>query len=261
MSRPVVAIAGNPNSGKTTLFNRLTGANAKVGNYPGITVERKEGTLRLPDGRTAVVLDIPGTYSLSARTAEEQIAITAIAGLNPYTEPDAVVVVVDSTQLARNLYLALQVIELRLKVVVALNMSDIVRKARMRIDVEALSTALGGAAVVPISASRGEGIDELEQAIDRVLQKDAALPASRADGGAATAAGASRWPPGRCSRSTTTTSCGTSRPSCASGSSTGTRWPSATAATSTWRWSALATGGSTSTCRASSRTCPPRCAG
>jgi len=179
VSRAVVAIAGNPNSGKTTLFNQLTGANAKVGNYPGITVERREGQMHLAGGREAVLLDIPGTYSLSARSAEEQIAITAIAGLNPFTEPDAVIVVVDSTQLARNLYLVLQVIELRLRVVIALNMNDIVRKNNMRIDAEALSRELGGAPVVPISASKGEGIAELRAAVDKLLGEQRPLPSDK----------------------------------------------------------------------------------
>ncbi|MBM3985100.1 MAG: GTP-binding protein, partial [Planctomycetes bacterium] len=172
MSRPVVAIAGNPNCGKTTLFNGLTGANAKVGNYPGVTVERREGACRLPDGRDVVVLDIPGTYSLSARSHEEQIAITAVAGLNPHREPDAVVVVVDATQLARNLYLVRQVLELRLRTVVALNMSDIVRSNGMRVDVAGLSRMLGGAPVVPIAAVNGEGLDQLRQAVARALRED-----------------------------------------------------------------------------------------
>ena len=97
---PRVAIAGNPNTGKTTLFNRLTGLNARVGNYPGVTVERESGRLEL--GRRAVeVLDVPGTYSLTARSTEEQIAIQAICGLHPLERPDAVVLVVDATQLTR----------------------------------------------------------------------------------------------------------------------------------------------------------------
>ncbi|HZL98765.1 MAG TPA: ferrous iron transport protein B, partial [Planctomycetota bacterium] len=173
MSRPVVAVAGNPNSGKTTLFNQLTGAHAKVGNYAGVTVERREGLAHLPDGQQIVVLDIPGTYSLSARTAEEQIAITAIAGLEPYAEPDAVVLVVDGTQLARNLYLVLQVLELRTKTVVALNMQDVVRKSGMRIDVAALEQALG-VPVVPISATRGEGLPELVAALAARLREPGA---------------------------------------------------------------------------------------
>ena len=168
MTRPVVAIAGNPNSGKTTLFNALTGSNAKVGNYPGITVERREAVMHLADGRDAMLLDIPGTYSLSARTAEEQVAITAIAGLHPFEEPDAVIVVVDATQLARNLYLVLQVLELRLKVVVALNMSDVLRKHHLRVDVERMCERLG-VPVVPISASRREGIDVLARTVSEAL--------------------------------------------------------------------------------------------
>jgi ferrous iron transport protein B len=168
VSRFVVAIAGNPNCGKTTLFNSLTGVHAKVGNYPGITVERREAALHLPDGRDAVLLDIPGTYSLSARTAEEQIAIAAIAGLNRFQDPDAVIVVVDGTQLARNLYLALQVLELRLKVVVALNMCDVLERNNVAVDTDKLSEELG-VAVVRVSATRGDGIAELRRAVSNVL--------------------------------------------------------------------------------------------
>ena len=116
----LVAIAGNPNTGKTTLFNRLTGGNAKVGNYPGITVEREEGRLRLPSGLVATVADVPGTYSLSARSPEEHVAIQAIAGLSPLERPDVVLLVADATQLTRNLYLALQIIECDLPLVIAL---------------------------------------------------------------------------------------------------------------------------------------------
>ena len=106
-----VALAGNPNTGKTTLFNRLTGGHGKVGNYPGITVERHTGRLELERSGPIEILDVPGTYSLSARSEEEQIAIQAIAGLHPLERPDAVVLVADATQLTRNLYMALQVIE------------------------------------------------------------------------------------------------------------------------------------------------------
>ena len=148
--------------------NQLTGANAKVGNYPGITVEQREGSLRLPSGRDVVLLDIPGTYSLSARSAEEQIAISVMAGLNPYHEPDAVVVVVDSTQLARNLYLVLQVLELRLKVVVALNMTDVLAANHVEVDTDAVSAALG-VPVVAVSARRGTGLKELRAAIESAV--------------------------------------------------------------------------------------------
>jgi ferrous iron transport protein B len=201
VSRPVVAIAGNPNSGKTTLFNALTGANAKVGNYPGITVERREATMHLPDGRDAQLLDIPGTYSLSARTAEEQVAITAIAGLHPYEEPDAVLVVVDATQLARNLYLVLQVLELRLKVVVALNMSDVLAKHKLVVDADELSRRLG-VPVVAVSARKREGIDTLRSLLTRSLDdpetrvSDAVVPLPNGEMAAALERVAPQVPPG-----------------------------------------------------------------
>ena len=165
---PLVALAGNPNTGKTTLFNRLTGARAKVGNYPGVTVETVEGKARLGSGGTARILDVPGAYSLSARSAEEQVAIRAVAGLPPFEAPDAVVVVVDATQLTRNLYLCLQIIELGLPVVVALTMVDAVERKGQRVDVDALARELG-VRVVPVVAHRGDGTDELRAAIDALL--------------------------------------------------------------------------------------------
>ena len=98
-----VALAGNPNTGKTTLFNRLTGLSAKVGNYPGVTVEREIGHFALPRAGEVELSDVPGTYSLTARSAEEQIAIQAICGLHPLERPEAVVLVIDATQLTRNM--------------------------------------------------------------------------------------------------------------------------------------------------------------
>src|SRR5262245_23594029 len=111
-ARPQVVLAGNPNVGKTTLFNALTGLSAKVSNYPGITVERRAGKVTLPDSRTADVHDLPGTYSLNARSAEEQIAFDAIVGVHGAPVPDVVVVCVDATQIARSSYLLLQCQEL-----------------------------------------------------------------------------------------------------------------------------------------------------
>lgn len=169
---PFVAIAGNPNTGKTTVYNRLTGARGKVGNYPGVTVERHIGPLRLPDGRTVELMDVPGTYSLSARSEEEQLAIRAVAGLHPLERPDLVVCVVDATQLARNLYLVLQIIELDLPVVVALNMIDLVEKEHGEINAESLSQALG-VPVVPVAGVSGRGMDELRAAIQRTLDDPA----------------------------------------------------------------------------------------
>jgi ferrous iron transport protein B len=164
----LVALAGNPNTGKSTLFNRLTGGRARVGNYPGVTVEREAGTLRLPRAGEVTLLDVPGTYSLSARSAEEQIAIAAIAGLAPLERPEAVLLVADATQLTRNLYLALQVIECGLPLVVALNMTDMLAERGLEIDVAALERALG-VPVVPIRAVDGHNLPALLEALDGVL--------------------------------------------------------------------------------------------
>src|SRR4028118_994482 len=106
-----IALAGNPNAGKTTLFNALTGMRQKVGNYPGVTVEKKEGRCTLPEGAEVVILDLPGTYSLSPKSPDEEIARDVLLGLRPETPvPDAVVVVVDASNLERNLYLATQIL-------------------------------------------------------------------------------------------------------------------------------------------------------
>jgi ferrous iron transport protein B len=179
LARPLVAIAGNPNTGKTTVFNRLTGSNHKVGNYPGVTVERHTGTLELPSGVAIDVIDIPGAYSLSARSREEELAIQAVSGFAPFETPDLVVIVVDATQLSRNLYLVLQVLELELPVIVALNMVDMLAERGLSIDAEALARELG-TPVVEMSALRGRGFDELRSAIDRVLDDPSrALPGGR----------------------------------------------------------------------------------
>jgi ferrous iron transport protein B len=161
----LVAIAGNPNVGKTSLFNRLTGSNQKVTNYPGVTVERFEGSLR--DAAEVRVVDVPGTYSLSARSREEEIAIRAVAGLGGEAQPDLVIVVVDATQLSRNLYLALQVRELGVPVILAVTMTDLCDGASL--DVPALSLAFGAPAVA-VSGLTGEGLDDLDREMRAVLR-------------------------------------------------------------------------------------------
>lgn len=165
---PSVVIGGNPNTGKSTVFNQLTGGRARIGNYPGITVERSIGSTRLPGGRMVRVLDSPGTYSLVARSAEEQLAIEALAGLPPMDAPDVAVITVDATQLSRNLYLVLQVIELGVPVIVALNMTDALEESGQTVDERALAKTLG-VPVVPMVARQGRGIAELVSAIVRVL--------------------------------------------------------------------------------------------
>ena len=156
-----IALAGNPNAGKTTLFNALTGMRQKVGNYPGVTVEKKEGRCAVPDGADVLLLDLPGTYSLAPASPDEEIARDVLLGLREETPPpDAVVVVVDASNLERNLYLATQVLELGLPTVIALNMSDMARKNGKPVDAARLSRELG-APVVEVVAVRGEGISQL----------------------------------------------------------------------------------------------------
>jgi ferrous iron transport protein B len=160
-----VVLAGNPNVGKTTLFNALTGSSAKVSNYPGITVDRKRGKLELPGGRTAEIDDVPGTYSVNARSAEEQIALDALVGLADAPVPDVCVVCVDATSVARSCYLLLQLQELGARCIVALTMVDEAKGATP--DAKDLS-ALLGCEVVPVTARTGAGLPQLISAIDRV---------------------------------------------------------------------------------------------
>ena len=165
--RPLeVALAGNPNTGKTTLFNALTGARAHVGNYPGITVERRVGTHHAPEQAWRVT-DLPGCYSLSAHSPEEEIAHHALTGRTNDPIPDVVVVVVDAANLARNLLLLLQIAEIGRPVLVALNMMDAAHKEGIDIDVAALQRELQ-CPVVAMVAARGEGIDALDVAVAAV---------------------------------------------------------------------------------------------
>src|SRR5688572_11692165 len=151
-----VAVIGNPNAGKTTLFNRLTGLSQKVANYPGVTVEKKEGRAVL-DGLEVRLLDLPGAYSLAAHSPEELVAVDVLLGHQPGEEkPHLVLDVVDASNLERNLYLLSQVLELDLPVVIALSMVDVASARGVRIDAAALSRRLG-VPVVPIDGRRGKG--------------------------------------------------------------------------------------------------------
>ena len=151
--RPVVALVGNPNTGKTTLFNRLTGLRAKTANFPGTTLERRVGTLVL-GGRRVEIEDLPGLYGLGARSAEERVANDALLGNAGRPRPAAVLVVVDQTSLARNLYLVSQVRETGLPLLVALNMSDIAAAEGLRVDPETLSREIGAPVVATERAQR-----------------------------------------------------------------------------------------------------------
>src|SRR5438067_1152758 len=172
-----VALAGNPNSGKTTLFNALTGLRQKVANYPGVTVEKKTGRCRLggklASGRWINIIDLPGTYSLISRSPDELIAMEVLRGLRPDTPPpDVVIVVVDASNLQRNLYLVSQLIELGRPLVIALNMMDIAQRRGLHVSPTDLEKSLG-VPVIPIVGHRRKGIDELKKAIDRApMQPD-----------------------------------------------------------------------------------------
>lgn len=160
-----IALIGNPNCGKTTLFNALTGMRQKVGNYPGVTVEKKEGRLSLANGTEVVLLDLPGTYSLSANSPDEKVATDILLGRANHTPvPELVVCVIDASNIERNLYLASQIIDRQLPVVIALNMIDVAEDAGITIDTKKLSAQLG-VPVIAVIASKGIGIAELKQAI------------------------------------------------------------------------------------------------
>jgi len=168
----LVALVGNPNTGKSTLFNALTGLRQRVGNYPGVTVARKSGTCDLGDGQKVELVDLPGLYSLAAASPDEQVVIDALSGnIAGDRRPDAVVLVVDSTNLLRNLFLASQVAELGRPVVIVLNQADVAKEQGLRIDTELLSRRLGGVPVVLSSAWKGEGILDVRRAIASAVAK------------------------------------------------------------------------------------------
>ena len=156
-----VAVIGPPNSGKTTLFNRLTGLHQKVANFPGVTVEQHTGVAALPDGRTIQLIDLPGVYSLSPRSEDEQVAHDVLTGQRADTpKPEAVLLVLDSTNMARHLMLAAPILALGLPTLVILNMADDLRSRGGRVDLQKLAAELG-APVALISARRGEGVDQV----------------------------------------------------------------------------------------------------
>ncbi len=168
---PRLFLAGNPNSGKTTVFNALTGSSARIGNYPGVTVEERVGELTL--GPTLCSLtDLPGTYSLSARSPEESIAVQALFG-EYESAPDAVLVIVDSGALERGLYLALQILETGVPLVLGLNMTDEIEAKGQSIDIDTLAKNLN-CEVVSLTASQGVGLEDLTEAAGRSIAKSAA---------------------------------------------------------------------------------------
>ncbi len=170
-----IALAGNPNSGKTTLFNALTGSNQFVGNWPGVTVEKKEGKLKGHEG--VIITDLPGIYSLSPYTLEEVVARNYLIG----TRPDAILNIIDGTNLERNLYLTTQLTELGIPVVIAVNMMDVVRKNGDQINIQELSRQLG-CKVVEISALKNEGVKEAAEAAIEAAKNGKTLPQHKFSG-------------------------------------------------------------------------------
>ena len=172
-----IALAGNPNAGKTTLFNSLTGLKQKIANYPGVTVERKEGVWRLDD-KAANLIDLPGLYSLDATSLDEQIARKVITGeQSGLPRPDAIVAVVDATNLERNLYLVTQLFEFGVPVVVALTMIDVFEKQKHEIDVDKLGKLLN-VPVIPVNAKSARGRAELEKSVLAVISKKPDVPSA-----------------------------------------------------------------------------------
>src|ERR1700710_2540211 len=162
---PLVALVGNPNAGKSALFNALTGARQKVGNYPGDTVERHAGRMTLNDGRPVELLDLPGTYSLEPSSPDERVTRDVVTGTQVGERlPDALVVVVDASNLDNHLRFTLQLIALGIPVVVALNMVDLAERDGLTLDAATLSKELG-VPVVPTVAVRRRGLDELRTLI------------------------------------------------------------------------------------------------
>ena len=162
-----VALVGNPNAGKTTLFNALTGMRMQTGNFAGTTVSKKVGLCKLSE-RSLELIDLPGMYSLEAASIEEKVAGEVLTGVNPsFPKPDVVVTVLDATNLERNLYLFSQITECDLPVVVALSMVDRAHQEGLDVDIPGLETALG-CRVIALNVEKGQGIEELKSAIEDI---------------------------------------------------------------------------------------------
>ena len=164
-----IALIGNPNTGKSSLFNSLTGLNQHIGNFPGITVDKKVGYFKLPDKTEAKILDLPGTYSLFPKSIDEEVAVKVLCNSNHDDFPDVTIVVADATNLKRSLFLCSQVIDLKIPVVLALNMVDLAKKNRVEINIDKLSELLG-VPVVAMNARESIGIEELKSALQNKIK-------------------------------------------------------------------------------------------
>ena len=173
-SLSTIALIGNPNTGKTSLFNALTGQKQRVGNYPGVTVEKKSGLWKLSSTESLTVIDLPGTYSLSAQTIDERITVDVLSGTIPDLSPSLMIIVIDAENLQRNLFLASQASELGVPIVIALNCWDIAERKGIQIDSKLLEKRLG-VPVVPTVANQAKGIDSLALAVKTALNDEAIM--------------------------------------------------------------------------------------
>jgi len=163
MQRPyTIALVGNPNSGKSSLFNALTGLNQKVGNFPGVTVDKKTGVSKISDSLTAHIIDLPGTYSLYPKSADEQVTYEVLLNQKNADRPDQVIVIADASNLKRNLLFCSQIMDLKIPVVIALTMMDIAREKGITINTDGLAQYMG-VPVVPINPRAGKGIAILKK--------------------------------------------------------------------------------------------------
>jgi ferrous iron transport protein B len=165
-----IALVGNPNSGKTSLFNVLTGLNQKVGNFPGVTVDKKTGTTNIAPGLDALIIDLPGTYSLYPKRADEWVAYTVLLNLDKEIKPDMVLLVADASNLKRNLLFCSQIIDLKIPIVVALTMMDLAKNKGTQIDISGLERELG-VPIIPINPRKNKGIAPLKKSLETAIEK------------------------------------------------------------------------------------------
>ena len=164
-----IALVGNPNSGKSSLFNALTGLKQKVGNFPGVTVDKKTGTTVISEHLSASIIDLPGTYSLYPKRADEWVTYEVLMNPDPATRPTMVVLIVDASNLKRNLLFCSQIIDLKIPLIIGLSMMDIARKKSIEIDIPGLERDLG-VPVIPINPRKEKGLLQLRKAIDQTAR-------------------------------------------------------------------------------------------
>ena len=173
-----IALVGNPNSGKSSLFNSLTGLNQKVGNFPGVTVDKKTGISKISEKLTSKIIDLPGTYSLYPKRNDEWVSYKVLIDQDPHIKTDMIVLVADASNLKRNLLFCSQIIDLKRPVVIALTMMDIAQKNDIKIDVAGLQRELG-VLVIPVNPRKNKGIHQLKKAIEQTAENIHPIPSKK----------------------------------------------------------------------------------